>query len=203
MLGNSVFSYILAILITFGAYALGSVSSAYIVTKMFLGKDIRKMGSGNVGSTNALRVVGVKGAVIVLIIDIGKGLLAAWLGRILLGDLFGAILGAAAVIGHIYPFWLGFKGGKGAATVFGFLLAMWPFAALIVIVFWVLLILISRYVSLATICAAILAIIFCFWSGLGAGAIIIMDFVFLLVIFRHKDNIGRLLRKEESKIGKQ
>ncbi|MCL1873819.1 MAG: glycerol-3-phosphate 1-O-acyltransferase PlsY [Clostridiales bacterium] len=202
MLGNTLISYILAILFVLGAYALGSVSSAYIVTKLFLGQDIRKMGSGNVGSTNALRVVGVKGAIIVLIIDIGKGFLAAWLGTILLNSLFGVIMGTAAVFGHVFPFWLNFKGGKGAATAFGFLLAIWPLAAFIIILAWALIILISRYVSLATIAAAILAVIFGFWSRLDPLAIIVMDIAFLLVLLRHKDNIGRLLRKEESKLGR-
>lgn len=202
MLGNTIISYILAILIVLGAYALGSISSAYIVTRLFLGQDIRKMGSGNVGSTNALRVVGLKGAIIVFIIDIGKGFIAAWLGTILLNGLFGVIMGTAAVFGHVFPFWLNFKGGKGAATAFGFLLSVWPFAALIVILAWAIVILISRYVSLATIFVALLAIVFSFWSGLNPLAIIVMDIAFLLVLLRHKDNIGRLLRKEESKLGR-
>jgi len=185
------------------AYLLGSIPFAYVVAKMTMGIDIRQVGSGNVGFTNALRTLNKGPAAMVLIGDIGKGaaavLLAKWFG----GPVLATLAGMAVIIGHNYPVFLGFKGGKGAAAGIGAVLALMPLIALLTVAIWGVTVYFSRYVSLGTIVAGISAPLLCllfrvdwvYFFFVLAGA--------TLVIYRHRANIRRLRQGTESKIGQR
>ena len=192
-----------------GAYILGSVPTAVWIGKTFFDKDVRDYGSGNAGSTNAFRVLGVKAGISVFIIDVLKGFLAV--NIIYLADFsdqspgvhitFGLILGIAALAGHIFPVFAGFKGGKGVATLMGVILAIHPYSALIAAAVFVITLLISRYVSLSSILAGIafpLLIIFVFHVN-TLSLVIFSLLVAVLLLFTHRDNIKRLIRNEENK----
>lgn len=143
-------------LLLFISYLIGSVSGSLLLGK-WRGVDIRNFGSGNAGGTNALRTQGIKFAFGVVIIDVGKGLLAAYLAQHFFGVAHDAIYLAVffAVVGHIWPVFHGFRGGKGAATLAGGLILAWPQALLVLIMIWLLCLMISGYVGLSTVIAAI------------------------------------------------
>jgi acyl phosphate:glycerol-3-phosphate acyltransferase len=201
-----------------GAYLLGSVSFGMLIAKAY-GVDLRKVGSGNIGATNLSRALGRGWAYVCFVLDLGKGLLPTlaaglWLGNS--GSTRGLIaqlaVGCAAIIGHVFPLYLGFKGGKGVATSFGVALGLWPYytiCAAITLVIWIIFVLIWRYVSLASIAAA-----FAF-PGVLVGAIAIIPgwhfaelwpllivamIIPVMVFIRHRDNIVRLLAGTESKV---
>ena len=137
------------------AYLIGSIPTAYLAGKSMAGIDIRKSGSGNVGSTNALRSLGVKGAVVVFAGDVLKGFIPAFFGSYFGGDVLGFCLGIIAIVGHIFPVWLNFKGGKGVAAAFGALLAVVPATAMIGITICIVTAAITGFVSLGSILAAV------------------------------------------------
>lgn len=193
------------------AYVIGSVPTAVWAGKLFAGVDVRDHGSGNAGATNTLRVLGPGIAIPVLLIDIAKGLLATRLvylnffetGFILSNTVeTKLILGIAAVIGHILPLFAQFKGGKGIATFFGVIIGIHTPSALICLGIFILVVTISRFVSLGSIIGAIfypIQLIFIF----GMNSIFIKVFAILIpliVIYTHRKNIDRLLKGEESKI---
>ncbi|NLJ39997.1 MAG: glycerol-3-phosphate 1-O-acyltransferase PlsY [Clostridiales bacterium] len=194
--------YVVIILI---GYFLGNISSSYLVGKLGRNIDVRRHGSGNLGATNVYRVMGLKAGAIVFIGDMLKGLFAALIGLLLLrGDGMGALIGGmAAVLGHNWPILLNFRGGKGVASSFGAILVLFPGVALIVFAIWGILIALTGYVSLASVIAAslvpILAIVFGYKMKYVIGAIIFAA----LIIFRHRDNISRLLKGKESKISRR
>lgn len=182
------------------AYLLGSVPFGLILTRLAGLGDVRQIGSGNIGATNVLRT-GRKGlAAATLILDAGKGVAAVALaGRF--GAELGAIAAVAAVVGHLFPVWLRFKGGKGVATSAGVLLAYNPPVAFAAIATWLTVAIVFRYSSLAAIAAAILAP---FWAWLfgprGALPIVVVAIIALLVVLRHGSNIRRLMQGAETKI---
>jgi acyl phosphate:glycerol-3-phosphate acyltransferase len=192
------------------AYLLGSLIGSLIVGKLYGGVDIRKSGSGNAGSTNALRTQGKVFALWVMVIDVGKGVLAAGVipylplmhGQGLPSDWIAVICGAAAVVGHVYPVFFRFHGGKGAATFLGVLLMLaWPslIAALVV---WALVLMLSGYVSLSTILAVCSVPVYAllvpgaefvsplFWFGVVMA---------LFIVFTHRSNIRRLRAGTENR----
>jgi glycerol-3-phosphate acyltransferase PlsY len=200
-----------------GAYLLGSIPFGLLIAKAH-GKDLRSIGSGNIGATNVSRALGRKWAYVCFALDVLKGmvpmlmimLIAKPAGVVML--LLWLVVGCAAILGHIFPIYLKFKGGKGVATSFGIALGLWPYytiCALFAIVIWVVVVLIWRYVSLASIVGSvsfpvvlILAIIlkpgwdfFNLWPLLVTATAIP-----LMVIIRHLENIKRLLAGTESKI---
>lgn len=186
------------------AYLLGSISFGYIIAKKIKNVDIRKVGSGNTGATNISRVVGFKFALLVFILDLGKGLLA-----VLLADWFTSspwiiiFCAYAVILGHNWPIFFSFKGGRGAATTLGVFLGIMPVAALIVFGIIVVIILITRYVSLASLTGAVLipvcVLLFHYpWEYLVFGLS-----VTALIIWRHIPNIKRLLQGKELKIGEK
>jgi acyl phosphate:glycerol-3-phosphate acyltransferase len=192
------------------AYLLGSVPTAVWVGKFFYGIDIRDHGSGNAGATNTFRVLGKKAGIPVFIIDVAKGYMAVrlsfWLVLLNPGTdpfiNFQLLLGVAAFIGHLFPVFAGFRGGKGVATLFGVVLALHSFAALISIGIFIIVLLISKYVSLSSIIAGItfpILIIFVF-PVTTESLLIFSVLIATLLILTHQKNIGRLLRKEESKV---
>ncbi len=179
------------------AYLLGNISPSTILAKM-AGKDIRKEGSGNAGTTNALRVLGKKAALITLVIDIGKGVAAILIGRAIGGPEAAMICGPAVFIGHVWPVLLKFHGGKGVATAFGVLIAINWQLALICLAVVIGVVLVTKMVSLGSVTAAICFVILAhfmepdfFWPGLVMAAIL---------VFKHRANIGRIMRGEENKI---
>ncbi|MBI1326845.1 MAG: glycerol-3-phosphate 1-O-acyltransferase PlsY [Alphaproteobacteria bacterium] len=176
------------------SYLLGSIPFGLILTKMAGLGDIRAIGSGSIGATNVLRTGSKKLALATLILDGGKGALAL----LLFGSNPWYLL--AAILGHNFPVWLKFKGGKGVATTFGGLLVLNPLLALCCGVTWLLTAIISRISSLSAIIAGIAMPIFGFFLDENVIALLILS---VLAIYRHKSNIQRLLKGEEPKIGKK
>jgi len=145
----------LKLLIILVSYLLGSVSFAYLISKHFYHIDIRNYGSKNAGATNVLRVIGGKSALIVLLLDVLKGVIAVLLGRLIGGEGLALLCGVAVVVGHNWPIFLCFKGGKGIATSLGVILGIYPLGALIMLLIGILVIAFSRYVSLGSVTAAV------------------------------------------------
>ena len=191
--------YILVILIS---YTIGCFSSAYIIGKLFENIDIRDYGSGNVGATNALRVMGAKLGAFTFVLDILKGIVAVLLGNYLLGDI-GALLGGLfAVVGHDWPIFIGFKGGKGIATSIGSLLVLYGPIIFIPIAITLIIIAISKYVSLGSISFLILTPITYLILGrpFQKGYLLISVVLAVIGIIRHKENIKRLIKNEENRL---
>lgn len=188
------------ILIAIIGYFLGNISSSYLVGKLGSNIDVREHGSGNLGATNAYRVLGFKAGGLVFLADTLKGILATLIGLWIAGDIGGLVGGMAAVAGHDWPFFLGFKGGKGIATSFGSVIILFPLIALILFIVEVIIIALTGYVSLASICAAILFPILVIAFKYNIGLIIGSLLLGALVIYRHKSNISRLLKGQENKI---
>lgn len=182
------------------AYLVGSIPFGLILTRLAGLGDVRQIGSGNIGATNVLRT-GRKGlAAATLLLDAGKGALAVAVARGF-GDEFAAVAALAAVLGHLFPVWLRFKGGKGVATSAGVLLAYNPPVALATIATWLVMALLFRYSSLAALTAAMLAPLWAWLFGPRATLpIAVVGVIALLVIARHAGNIGRLMHGAESKI---
>jgi glycerol-3-phosphate acyltransferase PlsY len=193
------------------AYLLGSIPSAVWLGKVFYGTDVREFGSGNAGATNTFRVLGKKAGLIVLTFDILKGWLAVTMAAIISEAPAGTsqyvdlqiVLGVAAVVGHIFPVFAGFRGGKGIATLFGVILAAHPIACLLSLGVFLLIFLAFNYVSLGSICAALafpIIVITVFAESVVPSMVIFSIMVAILVMITHQKNIERLLRKEESKM---
>ena len=186
-------------------YLLGSLPFGYIVGKLFKKIDIREFGSGNIGATNAFRILGPSLASLVVMGDIGKGILSIYLLKYLNIDssLILTIAGLAVICGHDWSLFLGFKGGKGIATTFGVVFALNPIISILAVMVWGVVLIISRYASLSSICAIISIFVFTIlfkqpYEYIGFSAIII-----ILGIFNHKENIKRLKSKKESKFGER
>jgi len=180
------------------AYLLGSIPFGLVVTKLAGLGDIRAIGSGNIGATNVLRT-GRRGlAVLTLALDFGKGVAAVLIGRAFGPDM--AIFTAAGVVlGHMFPIWLHFKGGKGVATAGGVIMALAPAVGLAALATWLAVAVIWRYSSLAALSAAMLAPAYA-WFFTERQRTELIAVIAVLVIVRHRENIGRLFRGQESKI---
>jgi len=192
-----------------GAFLLGSMPTGYLVARA-KGVDIRKHGSGNIGATNVFRTLGKPLGVFVFFVDALKGFAAVWLaGRFGGGSEWAGIIAAVAVIaGHNYTPWLGFKGGKGIATSAGVLLALMPWAVLAIALVWVAVFTVSRYVSLASICAAAalpVATAALWYAGCeGNGPLLGFSvLISALAIWRHRTNIQRLRVGTESRFDRK
>ena len=181
-------------------YLLGSANSSLIVGK-FYGVDVRHHGSGNAGMTNTLRTLGKKAAVLVSAGDILKGVLAYLVGQLLAGPYGILAAGTAAIIGHNWPVYFGFKGGKGALTSITVLFYMDWKIALITLGVFVALVAVSRYVSLGSIVGAVVFPVLAGAFGRNTVFILFSVFIGLLVIFRHRSNISRILNGTESRLG--
>ena len=201
-------NYLLIAIFAVIAYLLGSINSSILIGRLFGVKDIRKHGSGNAGATNTLRTIGKKAAILALIGDALKGVIAILLTRLVLGmfiegDLLRIaqyISGVAAVLGHNFPIFFQFKGGKGIVTTAAVGLMMNPFMALIVIAIGVGTIIISKYVSLGSVTAMISYPILVIITGGDIPYIIFSTVLMLLAVIKHRANIKRLIKHEESKI---
>ena len=185
------------------AYLIGSVPFGVIVAR-FYRVNLREQGSGNIGATNALRVMGRKAGIITLLGDMLKGSAAVYLAMRFGGYETALIAAAAAVIGHDFTFFTGFKGGKGVATSFGVLLALEPLLALAALIIWIVTVAIFRISSLGAL-ASFAAVPFMALLDKQSGRPLLILTVFLtsLIFFKHMENIGRLLKGEESRIGQK
>lgn len=184
-----------------GGYLLGSVPFGVIATQLGGAGDIRQVGSGNIGATNVLRTGRKDLAAMTLIGDIGKGVVAVLIARALWGDTAGALAGGAAFLGHLYPVWLKFKGGKGVATFFGIMLAAaWP-VGLLAALTWIAMAVVMRISSLSALVAAALAPFFAFATDQPPAIVALSAFTAVLIYLRHIPNIQRLLRGQEPRIG--
>lgn len=194
------------------AYLIGSIPTALIISKKFFGVDIRDYGSGNMGATNTFRVLGTRYGTVVMILDILKGAVAVGLYNFL-PYYFGSEselqrtnfmigLGLSAVLGHIFPIWANFKGGKGVATLFGMILAIQPIVAFSCVGVFLLVLYLTRYVSLSSILASIFLPVCVLWIWNEHEVLyrVFALIVALLVIFTHQKNIGRILRGVESRV---
>lgn len=189
------------LIIVIAAYLVGAIPFSYIISYKFGGVDIRKKGSGNVGATNVLRNLGWKMASVALTGDLIKGFAAACLGMYFNGPIWAVICGIAAIIGHCWPIFLKFRGGKGVATTAGVILFLMPEVVLGLAVVFTTTIAITRYVSLGSIMAA-LSFPFLVLLFHRPGSYLIMSiFLSLLVLYKHRANMQRILKGNESKIG--
>jgi glycerol-3-phosphate acyltransferase PlsY len=188
------------------AYFLGSIPFGLILAKLFAGSDIRKSGSGNIGATNVARVAGPAAGILTLLLDVAKGSAAVWLaGRFTDQSSTAMTLAAAtALIGHCYPVWLKFKGGKGVATALGVFLMLAPWAALGALLVFIVVSVAWRYVSLGSVsAAAAMPLLTYFLWAPGHAPPLVVDFGTLfasgLVIFNHDANLQRLMDGTEPK----
>ena len=192
------------------SYMLGSVSGSMVVGSLHH-VDIRKSGSGSAGGTNAFRTQGLKFALMVVLIDIGKGLLAAWLfpqfdvavlGGSVSAEVQTLACGFAAVVGHCYPLWHGFRGGKGAATAVGALLVISPFALIPMITSWLLVLVVAGWVGLATILAALCLIPAFYGLGATTAQMVFSVVLAIFVLFTHRSNIRNMFDGKENRFEK-
>ncbi|MFO1069074.1 MAG: glycerol-3-phosphate 1-O-acyltransferase PlsY [Geminicoccaceae bacterium] len=185
-------------------YLLGSIPFGLVLTKLGGAGDIRQIGSGNIGATNVLRT-GRKGlAAATLVFDLLKGFLPAFLGYQWYGPDIAVVAGLGAVLGHCFPVWLRFRGGKGVATAAGVILALAPMALLVALVAFIVVFAASRIVSVSSLTAAIVAPLVAWWSGHIQEAQLFL-ILGAIVWIKHADNIGRLLRGQENRfvVGKR
>jgi glycerol-3-phosphate acyltransferase PlsY len=184
-----------------GGYLLGSIPFGLVVTRLGGAGDIRQVGSGNIGATNVLRTGRKDLALLTLLGDGGKGIVAVLLARHFFGETAAALAGGAAFLGHLFPVWLGFKGGKGVATFFGVMLtAAWPVGVMAAIT-WLAGAALMRLSSLAALTAVALAPLFALATDQALPMVVLAAFMAVLVFIRHKDNIARLRTGTEPKIG--
>lgn len=187
--------YIIAIIIS---YLLGSVPMGLLLTRLAGKGDLRKVGSGNIGATNVMRVGGLRMAGLVWLLDMAKAIVAVFVGRYVAGDAFAAWCGFVAIVGHCYPIWLRFKGGKGISSLFGVLLAISPLSFAVCGIEWLIVALTSGMSSFGAV------IVFCLIPVLGFAISVHVGYAFLaigvLCMWRHRENIKRLFGGVESKI---
>ena len=183
-------------LVLVAGYLLGSLPTGYLVGRS-RGVDIRTVGSGSMGATNVFRAVGGKLASAVMVVDVVKGLAAVLLGSELAGEPWGILAGAAAMAGHTFPIWLRFKGGKGVATGLGVILGALPLAVPILIPIWIAVVGTTRFVSLGSICSAIMLAPIAWTFGASTAETIFAIVAGLAVVALHHQNIRRLARGEE------
>jgi acyl phosphate:glycerol-3-phosphate acyltransferase len=181
------------------AYLLGSIPSGLLIGKTFYGKDIREHGSGNLGGTNTFRTLGVKAGMIVTIMDILKGTVATLLPLLFESDVHMLLAGVFAVIGHMYPVFANFKGGKAVATSAGVLLGYNYILFLILLAVFFICLYATKYVSLSSMIAAVLAFTYSIFTG-DIPLIIVVGILTIFVVYRHRANIVRIKNKTEPKI---
>jgi len=186
------------------SYALGSIPFGILMARLFGGRDVRKAGSGNIGATNVARVVGPLAGILTLVLDAAKGWFAVWIAaRTMHGEAFAmALAGFFAMLGHCFPLWLRFRGGKGVATAAGVFGALCPAAMLAAMIFFLLVVGFWRFVSLGSIAAAaaIPLLVYLLWAPHLAPPVsvtLLSLAIAALVVYQHRGNISRLARGEE------
>ena len=194
--------FLLYLLLIIASYFIGAIPTGVVLARAFSGKDIRQEGSGNIGATNVTRVLGKKLGALTLVGDLLKGFLPVCVGSYLVSSLnVVCLMGCAAFLGHLFPVYLKFKGGKGVATALGVFLYFAPLVILIVVVVFIAVVGISRYVSLGSLIAAASMPLLLVIIG-SPKPVVLLSMAFALLIFiKHKANIQRLLNGTENKFG--
>lgn len=197
-------TYFLEFLYLIATYLVASIPFGYILTKKFSGKDVRAAGSGNIGATNVVRVAGKKLGLITLLLDAFKGMLMVILARFLFDfsphlHLFLVFVAGISVVGHVYPIYLKFKGGKGVATTIAVVLALDPIAGSIMIISWIGLFFIFRISAISSLSSITLAMIFSVAFDAPNSQAYLCIFLFIIIAIRHKENIQRLINGSENK----
>ncbi len=184
------------------AYLIGAISFSIIFTKMIKKVDVRDYGSGNAGATNTMRVLGKGPAILVLLLDVLKGIVAILVAKFFhLSDWQVALTGLFAIVGHVWPIYYGFKGGKGVATTIG-VFAMLSFVpTLIAGILTILIIAVTRYVSLGSLILILLTPILSYFFNSSSAFMVIGLIIFAISAYKHRANIGRLLKGNENKLG--
>jgi len=194
------------LLVVAGSYLLGSIPFGYLLVRIFRGEDVRKSGSGNIGATNVSRKSPMLG-VLTLLLDALKGAMAVWLTRLFAPSYtIMALAALIAVIGHMFPLWLGFRGGKGVATALGSFAMITPEAVLIAVGIFIMVVLIFRYVSLGSIIAVASFPLLAYETrsyGNMPAALAFMAIGSLLIIAKHSQNVRRLLAGTENRLGEK
>ena len=184
------------------SYTIGSIPFGYLVGKYIKGIDIRQHGSGNIGASNAFRVLGAKLALLVLLGDCIKGFICIYLSRMIGVELFNyyLLIGMSVILGHNWSIFLKFKGGKGIATTYGVVLAIYPFIAICAAIIWGIIVWISKIPSLGSLISIFFMIIMSLVLKKPFSFILFGLSIFLLAMIRHRKNIARLINKEENRI---
>ncbi|MEW5743531.1 MAG: glycerol-3-phosphate 1-O-acyltransferase PlsY [Myxococcota bacterium] len=192
----------MALLLVAAGYLLGSIPFGVIVTRLFAKKDVRAEGSGNIGATNVARVAGKKLGALVLLLDAAKGSAAVVLALWLFPQAYTLHAGAgfAAFLGHVFPVWLRFQGGKGVATALGVLVVLLPISALVGFVVWGAIVAVTRISSVGSLVGGLFAIVAGFFSGRPIEYPLLGVVLLLAMVVTHRGNIQRLLKRQENKL---
>ncbi len=198
-------SYLYQLLFLVATYFIAAIPFGLLVTKKYLGQDVRKSGSGNIGATNVARVAGKKLGALTLVLDALKGMIMVILARFFFDyvyhlHLFLVLVCAVAVLAHIYPIYLDYKGGKGVATAIAVLLALDPAVGFLAIVFWIMAFLMFRISAIASMSSILSAIFTSLHYDAPSSQVVLCIFLFILITIRHKENILRILMGEENKM---
>ncbi|MCF8055268.1 MAG: glycerol-3-phosphate 1-O-acyltransferase PlsY [Desulfocapsa sp.] len=183
------------------SYLVGAIPFGFLFSRA-MGKDVRQEGSGNIGATNVNRVLGKKLGVLTLLCDVAKGFLPVYVASLVLppsvnSEIFIALCGLSTVVGHMFPIYLGFKGGKGVATALGVFLYFSPLSILFALLFFVAVVYMSGFVSAGSLTAAALIPLFIWLLGSSISTVLVALVIAILVWLKHSSNIGRLIRGEE------
>lgn len=191
------------IIVSILSYILGNLSTSYFIAKISAGIDIRKYGSGNAGATNVLRTLGKKAGIAAFLGDTLKGVLAVLLGGIIAGEDGQIFAGLFVVVGHNWPVFLNFKGGKGIATTIGVMTAINPYIVAGIVPIGIIIIIITKYVSLASILGMIIFPITMLFTHQPIKLVLFSFMLSMMAVYRHKSNIKKLLEGTESKLGQK
>lgn len=190
-------------LLVLWSFLMGSIPVGLIVAKL-KGVDLRKVGSGNIGATNVLRAMGKRPALITLAGDMLKGIIPVFISGYILDDpLYSGIVGLAAILGHDFSIFLKFRGGKGVATSIGVILAYSPLVSVLTVLVWIIVVFMTRYSSMGAIVSFMLLPLNIYVFDYSNERFLISIFITLLILFKHRENIGRLLSGREPKIGER
>ncbi len=192
--------WIMWLVLIVGGYLLGSIPSAYVLVKAKNGIDIRRFGSGNPGTTNTMRAAGPVTGILVFLCDSLKGAIPTLIALHTVGPLLACCAAMAAFIGHLFPVWLNFKGGKGTATAMGIAIVLVPWLALISLGFWAAMVLILRYVSIGSCAAALLIALLVLATLQPWYMILLFGLIALAIILRHRSNFEHIRDGTENKI---
>lgn len=191
------------IIVSVLSYIIGNISVSYLIAKYAAGIDIRKYGSGNAGATNVLRTLGKKAGVAAFLGDALKGVIAVVLGRLIAGEDGQIFAGLFVVIGHNWPIFLNFKGGKGIATTIGVMTAINPYIVAAIVPIGIVIIIITKYVSLASIMGMIIFPITMLFTHQNIKLVLFSFILSIMALYRHRTNIKKLMEGTESKLGQK
>lgn len=191
------------IIVSVLSYIIGNMETSYIIAKNAAGIDIRKYGSGNAGATNVLRTLGKKAGIAAFLGDALKGVLAVILGRLIAGEDGQIFAGLFVVIGHNWPVFLNFKGGKGIATTIGVMTAINPYIVAAIVPIGIVIIIITKYISLASISGMIIFPIVMLFTHQNIKLVLFSFILSIMALYRHRTNIKKLMEGTESKLGQK